>query len=83
MNSDLFVECFQHTFVPELKQFQQNIGNEGEVLLLLDNAPSPSTETLNAINDEFEVNIFPPNVTSLIKPMDQSMIKTLKRLYRK
>jgi len=67
-----------------VKQFQQNIGKEGKVLLLLDNAPShPSTETLNAINDKFEVKFFPPNVTSLIQPMDQSVIETLKRLYRK
>lgn len=84
MNADLFVEWFQHTFVPEVKQFQQNIGKEGKVLLLLDNAPShPSAETLNAINDKFEVQFFPPNVTSLIQPMDQSVIETLKRLYRK
>lgn len=73
MSADLFVEWFQHTFVPGVKQFQQNIGKEGKVLLLLDNAPSHrSTETLNAINDEFEIKIFPPNVTSLIQPMDQT-----------
>ncbi|KAL4126596.1 hypothetical protein QTP88_010808 [Uroleucon formosanum] len=84
MNADLFVEWFQHTFVPEVKPFQQNIGKEGKVLLLLSNAPShPSTETLNAINDKFEVKFFPSNVTSLIQPMDQNVIETLKRLYRK
>ncbi|VVC25162.1 DNA binding HTH domain, Psq-type,Homeobox domain-like,HTH CenpB-type DNA-binding domain,DDE superfamily [Cinara cedri] len=83
MNADLFVEWFKHTFIPEVKKFQQNIGKEGKVLLLLDNTPShPSLETLNTINDEFEVKFFPSNVTS-VQPMDQNVIETFKRLYRK
>jgi len=40
MNADLFVKWFQHTFVLKVKQFQQNIGKEVKVLLLLDNTPS-------------------------------------------
>jgi len=71
MNADLFMEWFQHTFVPEVKQFQQNTEKEGKVLLLLDNAPShSSTETLNAINDEFEAKFFPPNVLSFYKKIN-------------
>jgi len=49
------VEWFQHTFVPEVKQFQQN-SKEGKVLLFVGNASShPSTEILDAINYKFEV----------------------------
>jgi len=29
------------------------------------------------------VKLFPPNVTALIQPMDQGVIETTKRLYRK
>ena len=84
MNSDLFIKWFENNFIPEVKKFQQDSGKQGRVLLLLDNAPShPSPETLNKINDMFEVKFFPPNVTSLVQPMDQSVIETLKKLYRK
>ncbi|XP_051162408.1 jerky protein homolog-like [Leptopilina boulardi] len=69
---------------PRLKKFQNEIGKQGKVLLLLDNAPThPSVETLERENGMFKVIFLPPNVTSLLQPMDQSVIETLKRLYRK
>lgn len=84
MDSDLFIKWYENTFIPEVKNFQQHSGKEGKVLLLLDNAPShPSPETLNKVSDMFAVKFLPPNVTSLVQPMDQSVIETLKKLYRK
>lgn len=60
------------------------MGKEGNVLLLLDNAPThPSAERLTRENGKFTVQFLPPNVTSILQPMDQSFIETLKRLYRK
>lgn len=54
------------------------------MLLLLDSAPiHPSAELLKRENGKFQVKYFPPNVTSLLQPIDQSVIETLKRLYRK
>ncbi|CAG4982090.1 unnamed protein product [Parnassius apollo] len=51
---------------------------------LLDNAPThPSAELLERENGKFKVKFLPPNVTSLLQPMDQSIIDTLKLLYRK
>ena len=72
MNLELFQDWFDNHFVLEV---QANLRNEGlpedsKVLLLLDNcrAHPPSSELTNG-------NIFtlflPPNVTSLIQPMDQ------------
>jgi hypothetical protein len=52
--------------------------------LLLDNAAShPPAEDLTAENGNFSVIYFPPNVTSIIQPMDQGVIETMKTLHRK
>lgn len=51
-------------------------------LLPLDNAPShPPEEEL--VKDDIKAIFLPPNVTSLIQPMDQGVIECLKRRYRR
>lgn len=84
MSSEIFIDWYDNTFIPEVKKRQNEMGKEGNVLLLLDNAPThPSAELLERENGKFKVKFLPPNVTSLLQPMDQSVIETLKRLYRK
>lgn len=56
-----------------------------KAVLLLDNAPAhPQLET-NLQDDDGNINCYfsPPNSTTLIQPMDQSVIETMKRWYRK
>lgn len=54
------------------------------MLLLLDNAPSHSSEEqLNAVHDNFKVIYLPPNVTAALQPMDQGVIEQTKRNYKK
>ena len=51
--------------------------------LLLDNAPSHrSAEELNKIDPNCRVMYLPPNMTSLVQPMDQGIISALKRRYK-
>lgn len=51
--------------------------------MLLDNAPThPSALELNSIDENCLVVYLPPNVTSLIQPMDQGVISALKRHYK-
>ena len=51
--------------------------------MLLDNAPShPSEEFFDSIDEQITVFYLPPNVTSLIQPMNQGIISSLKRKYR-
>lgn len=84
MNGEIFKRWYAEQFIPEVKKYQDSIQKRGKVLLLLDNAPShPSIECLNHIDDMFTVKYLPPNVTSVIQPMDQGVIETFKRLYRK
>lgn len=84
MTSEVFIDWYDHTFIPKVKTHQEDMKKEGRVLLLLDNAPShPCADTLERENGKFRVKFLPPNVTSLIQPMDQSVIETFKRIYRK
>ena len=50
---------------------------------MLDNAPShPSAEELNIIDSRCFVVDLPPNVTSILQPMDQGPISAFKRHYK-
>ncbi|CAH1967063.1 unnamed protein product [Acanthoscelides obtectus] len=83
MDRKIFVDWYDNTFIPEVKKFLEQVGKQSKpVLLVLDNAPShPDAESLT--RDGFKVIYLPPNVTSILQPMDQSVIETMKRNYRK
>ena len=84
MDSKLFLNWFENDFIKNVKKWRQDHHKTGKVLLLLDNAPThPSAEVLNLIDPDYKVMFFPPNVTSLIQPMDQGVIEKFKRMYRK
>ena len=83
MTAALFSWWFHHCFVPEVKQHlrDQGIPEDSKVILILDNsrAHPPAQELVSG-------NIFavflPPNVTSLIQPMDQGIIANIKHIYK-
>lgn len=54
-----------------------------KAVLVLDNAPSHPEHDLKSDDGNITCYFLPPNATPLIQPMDQSVIETLKRLYRK
>ena len=83
MDRELFQEWFTECFVPEVGEEQQRMARNGQVVLLVDNAPSHKlTPECIAAYPEFTVDFFPPNVTALMQPMDQGVIEKLKRIYR-
>uniref|UniRef100_A0A5S6QKD5 DDE-1 domain-containing protein n=1 Tax=Trichuris muris TaxID=70415 RepID=A0A5S6QKD5_TRIMR len=51
------------------------IGKTGKVLLLIGNAVP---DLLNSVDELVTIKFFPPNVTSLIQPMDQDVIRSFK-----
>lgn len=54
-----------------------------KAILLLDNAPShPSAEQLKTKDGMIFVMFMPPNVTPLIQPMDQNILRLTKLYYR-
>ncbi|KAG5867736.1 hypothetical protein JTB14_010146 [Gonioctena quinquepunctata] len=85
MTAALFTEWYDEVFIPEVKKAPKSVGKEGsKVLLIVDNAPThPTAELLERENGQFKTTFLPPNVTSLLQPMDQSVIETMKRHYRR
>jgi len=83
MNREIFEDWFKKKWVPEVQSFLKNKGLPQKAVLLLDNAPSHPHESILKTNDGLMVSKFlPPNVTSLIQPMDQGVLSSMKRLYR-
>lgn len=51
-----------------------------EIILLMDNSTAHNYVPLM---ENVKVNFFPPNMTSIIKPMDQEIIRNFKHFYRR
>ena len=60
------------------------MGQEPKAVLLLDNCSAhPDEDTLVSRDGKVTGKFLPPNVTSLIQPMDQCVMVSVKRRYRK
>ncbi|XP_066260443.1 jerky protein homolog-like [Euwallacea similis] len=83
MTTYIFKKWFHHSFVPQVTRFLSNKELPIKALLLLDNAPSHLNEEELKSEDEQIVTMFlPPNVTPLIQPTDQNVIRLTKLYYR-
>ncbi|XP_043266524.1 jerky protein homolog-like [Venturia canescens] len=77
MNLEIFEEWFKDIFVPKVEIFLSSKNLPKTAILLVDNCRSHRYIKVNDI----EIHFFPPNVTSLIQPMDQGIIQTVKLHY--
>lgn len=75
-----FKEWFLKSFVPEVQLYLAKENLAFKILLLLDNCASHGDEVMLA-HPDVEICFLPPNTTSLIQPMDQSVIATFKSYY--
>lgn len=80
MDATLFKAWFEEEFVPTVEQFLKSKNLPRKALLLLDNAPSHPAEL---IDGDIKTIFLPPNVTSLIQPLDQGVLENLKRNYKR
>jgi hypothetical protein len=76
MNSFLFKEWFFEEFVPSARKCLKKIG------LVVDNAKCHLSED-ELQSGDIKIHFLPPNVTAILQPMDQGVVKNLKRNYRK
>lgn len=84
VDTELFDDWFKNSFVPYAKVKLMDLGLEPKAILILDNCSVyPSEEELVSEDGKFISKFLPPNVTSLIQPMDQGVLECLKRVYRK
>ena len=82
MTAQLFHEWFQHSLAPQVRAKLTALGLEQKAVLVLDNCPAhPDAQEL--VNENIVAKYLPPNVTSLIQPMDQGVLESLKRRYKK
>ena len=80
MDTDLFRRWFHKKFVPQVSEwllvvYRKRSTKKG--FLLIDNEPCHPDDISSCDGDIF-VKFFPSNVTSLIQPMDQGVISTIK-----
>jgi len=81
MTIAIFKKWFHQNFIPYV---QKHLGQSAEAILLLDNCSAhPQDDELISSNGKIRAMFLPPNVTSLIQPMDQGVIESVKRQYRK
>ena len=81
MTAELFRTWFTENFIPEVKRFCRRKKIEFNILLLVDNCTGHPD--LNGTNPNIRIEFLPANTTSLIQPMDQGVIATLKALYKR
>lgn len=82
MDGQLMSRWYREVFLPEIERVHGS--NNEKCLLLLDNASSHlSTERLNSIDERCRVIFLPPNVSSLVQPMNQGIVEKLKKMYKK
>ncbi|XP_046658204.1 jerky protein homolog-like [Homalodisca vitripennis] len=82
MDSRIFKQWFFEEFVPVVEAFLENKKLPRKALLILDNASShPDADEL--VSDGIRALFLPPNVTALIQPLDQGVLETFKRNYKK
>ncbi|VEN43486.1 unnamed protein product [Callosobruchus maculatus] len=82
MDCNLFKSWFFDEFVPSVEKNLKEKKLPARAILLLDNAPSHPPEQ-ELVKGDIKALFLPPNVTSLIQPMDQGAIEWLKRRYRR
>lgn len=76
MDATLFTNWFKEEFVPSVTKFLKRTSLPIKAILLMDNAPSHPGEGLHV--GEI-VKFFPPNVTSIMQPMDQGVLEKIKK----
>jgi hypothetical protein len=82
MNRDIFKEWFDKKIVPQVRDHLKSKGLPEKAVLLLDNAPSHLNESLLKSDDgKIFVKNLPEKVMTLIQPMDQGVISSMKHNY--
>ena len=77
ITGDIFQSYVKDQLENELKEYCRSQGLPFKILMLLDNAPAHPQALLD-LHEDINFVYLPPNTTSLIQPMDQSIIRMLK-----
>ena len=79
VKTTIFLSWFQDNFVPYVQNELRKLQLEPKALLILDNCSAhPSEELLVSPDGLVTATYLPPNVTSLVQPMDQGVLECMK-----
>ena len=81
MTSTIMVDWLLDHAIPDAKRHCEDLGIPFKMLLLMDNAPCHPSHLQN-LDPDCQVIFLPPNTTSLVQPLDQEIIATLKGIYQ-
>ena len=74
MTCELFHAWFHNSFIPTECREPASLGLEKNVLVLVNCPAHPNAEDLVSDDGKITALFLPPNVTSLIQPMDQGVL---------
>ena len=77
ITKDWLLQCF----VPEAREHARKLGIPFKALLTMDNCPGHQNY-LAELHPDVRVVFLPPNTTSLLQPLDQEIISTVKAKFR-
>lgn len=80
VTQQVFMDWFAQHFIPEAEKYCREKNIPFKILLVLDNAPGQPPH-LDDVHSNVKVVYMPPNTTSVLQPMDQGVIATLKKYY--
>ena len=84
MDSIILSSWFQEEFVPSVRKYLCGSSLSPKALLLLDNAIShPYIDVLQSSDKNLSAMYLPASTTFLIQPMDQGVLVSLKRHYKR
>ena len=84
MDTEIFSWWFHKQFVPFVRAKLPDMGLEEKAILFLDHCSAhPEAEDLISNDGKITARFFRPNVTALVQPMDQGVLESMKRVYRK
>ncbi|XP_053373996.1 jerky protein homolog-like [Mercenaria mercenaria] len=84
MTSVIFEDWFHEEFVPSVRKHLRLNKKEAKAILLMDHCPAhPGVESLTSLDKKIKAVFLPKNTTSKLQPLDQGIIATLKRNYRR
>ena len=84
VNTEIFSSWFHDQFVSYVQRELKSKSLPPKALLILDNCSAHPEEDVLVSDDGLVIAKFlPPNVTSLIQPMDQGVLESMKRRYKR
>ena len=84
MDTEIFSWWFHKQCVPFVRATLSDMGLEEKAILFLDNCSAhPEAEDLISNDGKITARFFRLNVTALTQPMDQGVLESMKRVYRK